>query len=136
MNQRFIIMTFAASIFMFAAIFALTAPPAPSQPAVAAVSIPAEIYADCDAVRAAGAAPLRMGQPGYRAALDGNMNGVACETVGAPSSVTGLGSPTPAQQPAEVVQETAPPPPPPAPAAPQSSGEAGPGPQQELVPMM
>jgi hypothetical protein len=36
-------------------------------------------YADCDAVRAAGAAPLKRGEPGYRTALDRNHNGVACE---------------------------------------------------------
>ncbi|QQV76069.1 excalibur calcium-binding domain-containing protein [Sphingomonas aliaeris] len=122
-------MTIAASIFMFAAIFALTAPPAPSQPAVAAVSIPAEIYADCDAVRAAGAAPLRMGQPGYRAALDGNMNGVACETVGTSSAsiaATQTPSPAPVTQPTEPVQEAAPPPPPPPPVPPSSEMDPGP----------
>lgn len=36
-------------------------------------------YANCDAVRAAGAAPLYSGQPGYRPALDRDKNGVACE---------------------------------------------------------
>jgi endonuclease YncB( thermonuclease family) len=36
-------------------------------------------YANCTAVRAAGAAPLYAGQPGYRAALDGDSDGVACE---------------------------------------------------------
>lgn len=36
-------------------------------------------YANCAAVRAAGAAPLRAGQPGYRTALDGDKDGVACE---------------------------------------------------------
>lgn len=35
-------------------------------------------YENCDAVRAAGAAPLRLGQPGYRAGLDGDGDGVAC----------------------------------------------------------
>ena len=132
-------MTFAASIFMFAAIFALTAPPAPAEPAVAAVSVPSEMYADCDAVRAAGAAPLRMGQPGYRAALDGNMNGVACEAVGVqPPSTYTAGSSMPATQPAEPVQEGAapPPPPPPPPAAPPPSGEIDTRQEPDLPPMI
>ncbi|MCK9877314.1 excalibur calcium-binding domain-containing protein [Frankia sp. Ag45/Mut15] len=37
-------------------------------------------YANCDAVRAAGAAPLYQGQPGYRAPLDRDHDGVACDT--------------------------------------------------------
>ena len=41
---------------------------------------PQAYYANCDAVRAAGAAPLYRGQPGYRAALDRDNDGVACET--------------------------------------------------------
>lgn len=36
-------------------------------------------YQNCAAVRAAGAAPLLRGQPGYRTALDGDKDGVACE---------------------------------------------------------
>ena len=36
-------------------------------------------YRDCDAARAAGAAPLRSGQPGYRSGLDRDSDGVACE---------------------------------------------------------
>ena len=36
-------------------------------------------YGGCDAVRAAGAAPLRYGEPGYRADMDGDGDGVACE---------------------------------------------------------
>ncbi|CAB4324715.1 MAG: DUF1524 domain-containing protein [Actinobacteria bacterium] len=36
-------------------------------------------YANCTAARAAGAAPLRSGQPGYRSALDRDGDGVACE---------------------------------------------------------
>ena len=36
-------------------------------------------YANCAAARAAGAAPIYAGQPGYRAALDGDKDGVACE---------------------------------------------------------
>lgn len=36
-------------------------------------------YANCTAARAAGAAPIYSGQPGYRTALDGDKDGVACE---------------------------------------------------------
>lgn len=36
-------------------------------------------YANCDAARAAGAAPLHVGEPGYRAGLDRDKDGVACE---------------------------------------------------------
>ena len=37
-------------------------------------------YANCTEAREAGAAPLYRGQPGYRAALDRDNDGVACET--------------------------------------------------------
>ncbi|MEN2738232.1 excalibur calcium-binding domain-containing protein [Microbacterium sp. X-17] len=36
-------------------------------------------YKNCDAVRAAGAAPLYRGQPGYTAKLDRDGDGIACE---------------------------------------------------------
>lgn len=36
-------------------------------------------YSNCDAVRAAGKAPLHRGQPGYRSGLDRDGDGVACE---------------------------------------------------------
>lgn len=36
-------------------------------------------YKNCDAVRAAGKAPLHRGDPGYRAGLDRDDDGVACE---------------------------------------------------------
>ncbi len=36
-------------------------------------------YADCDQARAAGHAPLRVGEPGYRAELDADRDGTACE---------------------------------------------------------
>ncbi|MCL9761398.1 excalibur calcium-binding domain-containing protein [Frankia sp. AiPa1] len=37
-------------------------------------------YANCTAARAAGVAPLHSGQPGYRAGLDRDGDGIACET--------------------------------------------------------
>jgi hypothetical protein len=36
-------------------------------------------YANCAAAKAAGAAPLHRGDPGYRAALDRDSDGIACE---------------------------------------------------------
>lgn len=57
------------------------APPAPT----ATVPVPAPApgidvyYANCTAARAAGAAPLFVGDPGYRRALDRDGDGVACE---------------------------------------------------------
>lgn len=36
-------------------------------------------YANCTAARAAGAAPILRGQPGYRPEMDGDSDGVACE---------------------------------------------------------
>lgn len=39
----------------------------------------AGMYSSCAAARAAGAAPLYRGQPGYNPALDGDRDGVACE---------------------------------------------------------
>lgn len=36
-------------------------------------------YENCDEARAAGAAPLFVGEPGYRPELDRNSDGVACE---------------------------------------------------------
>ncbi|HET7823602.1 MAG TPA: DUF1524 domain-containing protein [Ornithinibacter sp.] len=49
--------------------------PAPTPP----TSSSSTYYANCDAVRAAGAAPLRVGQPGYSRKLDRDGDGVACE---------------------------------------------------------
>ena len=36
-------------------------------------------YRNCDAARAAGAAPIRRGEPGYRPFLDADNDGIACE---------------------------------------------------------
>jgi hypothetical protein len=36
-------------------------------------------YPNCDAARAAGAAPIYSGEPGYREAMDGDSDGIACE---------------------------------------------------------
>ncbi|MEU8002784.1 excalibur calcium-binding domain-containing protein [Catellatospora sp. NPDC049111] len=55
---------------------ALTSTPVPSKTAPSPKPV---YYANCDAVRKAGKAPLRKGQPGYRTALDRDRDGVACE---------------------------------------------------------
>ena len=36
-------------------------------------------YSGCNEARAAGAAPVYAGQPGYRADMDGDGDGIACE---------------------------------------------------------
>ncbi|MFF0541760.1 excalibur calcium-binding domain-containing protein [Nocardia thailandica] len=48
-------------------------------PAPEAPSVPSVYYKNCAAAKAAGAAPLRRGDPGYRSGLDGDGDGVACE---------------------------------------------------------
>lgn len=48
------------------------APPAPAPPAVH--------YANCTEARAAGAAPIRQGEPGYSTKLDRDRDGIACDT--------------------------------------------------------
>jgi hypothetical protein len=49
------------------------APPAPDPG-------PANVYyKNCAAARAAGAAPIHVGEPGYRSALDADHDGIACE---------------------------------------------------------
>jgi hypothetical protein len=56
------------------------APIPPAQAAGPADPVPAAAYyANCAAARAAGVAPLHVGQPGYRNAMDGDSDGVACE---------------------------------------------------------
>ena len=58
---------------------AVPADAAPAAPAPAAPAPATVYYANCAAARAAGAAPLRAGQPGYREKMDGDRDGVACE---------------------------------------------------------
>ncbi|OZB88124.1 MAG: hypothetical protein B7X41_09800 [Microbacterium sp. 14-71-5] len=54
--------------------------PAPAAAPVPAAPAPATVYYEnCTAARAAGAAPILEGQPGYRPALDRDKDGVACE---------------------------------------------------------
>lgn len=53
-----------------------TTPPAPATTSAPSAGV---YYANCAAARAAGAAPLSRGEPGYRSALDADNDGVACE---------------------------------------------------------
>ena len=80
-----------AAAAVFAAVFAL----APAQRSAAVdgewpAGPPAEVegesepdrfayYPNCDSARAAGAAPLHRGEPGYRPPLDRDYDGIACE---------------------------------------------------------
>ncbi|MCZ4080067.1 excalibur calcium-binding domain-containing protein [Rhodococcus sp. H36-A4] len=52
----------------------------PPAPLVAVPDVPSAVsYANCTAVRAAGAAPIYAGEPGYSSKLDRDGDGVACE---------------------------------------------------------
>ncbi|MGY2067507.1 GmrSD restriction endonuclease domain-containing protein [Blastococcus sp. SYSU DS0619] len=53
----------------------------PEEPAEGATAgpVPSAGYADCAAVRAAGAAPITAGEPGWQQRLDGDGDGVGCE---------------------------------------------------------
>ena len=53
--------------------------PAPVAVPAAPAPAPAAYYANCSAAKAAGAAPLYRGQPGYSSSLDRDGDGVACE---------------------------------------------------------
>ncbi|MDT3443592.1 excalibur calcium-binding domain-containing protein [Pseudofrankia sp. BMG5.37] len=61
-------------------------PPPPPAPATTAAPPPADpdpvdvYYANCAEARAAGAAPLHRGEPGYRSGLDRDNDGTACDT--------------------------------------------------------
>ena len=65
-----------------------TAKPA-AKPSPRKTTAPAVYYKNCDAVRAAGKAPLRRGEPGYRTGLDRDLDGEACEPGGGNGSSGG-----------------------------------------------
>jgi hypothetical protein len=56
------------------------APAPPPAPGTAPAPGPAAPFENCAAARAAGAAPVHRGQPGYGPHLDGNNDGVGCES--------------------------------------------------------
>lgn len=67
-----------AAATTFVAVYAMAPPPgeAPGAPS----DKPANVYyPNCSTARAAGAAPIRRGEPGYRAELDRDGDGIACE---------------------------------------------------------
>lgn len=55
------------------------APRPRAAPSVVGAAGPGSAFRSCAEARAAGAAPLRRGQPGYGAHMDGDGDGVACE---------------------------------------------------------
>jgi hypothetical protein len=60
-----------------------TTTPATTTPATTPPTTPSSsggFYANCDEAHQAGAAPILQGQAGYRAALDRDGDGIACET--------------------------------------------------------
>lgn len=72
----------AAAAFLVAACAPLApeATPRPTRtPAPTPTAKPSALYANCAAVKAAGKAPLRSGEPGYTRDLDGDGDGTACE---------------------------------------------------------
>jgi hypothetical protein len=58
---------------------ASAAPTARATPRPTPTPAATPLYRNCEAARAASAAPLRSGQPGYNRDLDGDGDGVACE---------------------------------------------------------
>lgn len=67
----------------FFAVYAMAPPPrrAPVDASEPSSRKPADAvyYRNCSAARAAGAAPIYRGEPGYRAELDRDGDGIACE---------------------------------------------------------
>jgi Excalibur calcium-binding domain len=57
----------------------LPTPPATRAPSAGDNSVNQDFFANCDEARAAGAAPLRRGDPRYLRTLDSDRDGVACE---------------------------------------------------------
>jgi hypothetical protein len=58
----------------------ISTPDTPTPTTLTPTSTSDVYYANCDAVRAAGSAPLYRGQPGYRSGLDRDDDGIACES--------------------------------------------------------
>ncbi|MCZ4521074.1 excalibur calcium-binding domain-containing protein [Rhodococcus ruber] len=59
---------------------AYTPEPVYTAPAPLVAVPPVVSYANCDAVRAAGAAPIYAGEPGYSSKLDRDKDGIGCDT--------------------------------------------------------
>jgi hypothetical protein len=74
----------AAAATTFVAVYLLTpardaSPEAGAPTSIASSIATATYYPGCNAARAAGAAPIYRGQPGYREEMDGDSDGIACE---------------------------------------------------------
>ena len=85
-STAFVLLVASASAATFGAVFLLPGFPK-AQAAVAepverapdAITQSSVYYPGCNAVRAAGKAPLYRDQPGYRPEMDGDDDGIACE---------------------------------------------------------
>ena len=89
MDRRFLALTATLSAMTFGGVWMLSAPAgsnaavdlrkAVSPPEPAKATVESVYYPGCNAVRAAGKAPLYRDQPGYRPDMDGDSDGIACE---------------------------------------------------------
>ena len=89
MGRGFLLFTGVASALTFGAVWIASAPavggpvpptPSPAETTLDAPAVPSTVYySGCHEARAAGAAPLHRGDPGYRAEMDGDGDGIACE---------------------------------------------------------
>ena len=88
--EGFLLFTGAASVLTFCGVWIASAPavggpvpppPSPAETTLDAPGVPSTVYyySGCREARAAGAAPLHRGDPGYRAEMDGDGDGIACE---------------------------------------------------------
>jgi hypothetical protein len=68
-----------AAAAVFAAVYALAPVQRSASAAVEPQADPFVHYPNCDSARAAGAAPIHRGEPGYRPPLDRDDDGIACE---------------------------------------------------------
>jgi Excalibur calcium-binding domain len=73
-----------AAAATFVAVYAITPPgrsdaSAPPTASTVQAVVSTTYYAGCNEARAAGAAPISRGQPGYREGMDGDNDGIACE---------------------------------------------------------
>jgi hypothetical protein len=72
-----------AAVGLLAAVADESGPSAPDQASLSSaargIAQRSVYYPYCDAARAAGAAPILAGQPGYRPELDRDGDGIACE---------------------------------------------------------
>lgn len=68
-----------ATAVTFAGVYALSSPQSPETAENITTMDRSVYYSRCAEARAAGAAPIYRGEPGYRSKLDRENDGVACE---------------------------------------------------------